>query len=269
MSTAADHQQTGAPRTTDHGTWGSALKPIDAPIEVLLFDPLSTPIAKAAARVASPLAITAIAFLLRMAAVPLFALGELRWGAVCAFAGFVLDATDGKVARIRRQSMHLHETLDFVLDQVAFSAMAVGLVAGQVAEGHDATAVAAAAFLAVYTVTLSLGGTRFRLISEHGLDWREHQVVGQMLAREDAGSGAGGGGLLLRLHAAHARVQAAAGRWRMIARPTAIEGLVLVFVVAPLLGAPLWAVILAAVLLVPDLLVNAASVVVLARVQDR
>jgi phosphatidylglycerophosphate synthase len=267
MSTATEGRGAPASEARDGGTWGAHLKPIDAPIEVLLFDPLSTPLAKAAARFAGPLAITAIAFLFRIAAVPLFALDELALGAVCAFAGFVLDATDGKVARLRRQSMHLHETLDFVLDQVAFSAMAVGLIAGQVDHGNDATAIAVAAFLATYTVVLSLGGTRFRLISEHNLNWRDHQVVRQVLERRE--HGATGGGALMRLHAANARLQAVAARWRMVARPTAIEALVLIFVVAPLVGAPTWLVVLAALILVPDLLVNAASVVVLARVQDR
>jgi phosphatidylglycerophosphate synthase len=242
------------------------LKPVDAPVEVLVFDPLSTPLAKAAARFLSPLVITAAAFAARMAAVALFTTGNGKWGAAFAFVGFVLDATDGKVARIRRQTMHLHETLDFVLDQVAFSAMAVGLIAGELDGGSDSTATAVAAFLATYTVALSLGGTRFRLVGELGLNWREHQVVNRLLQRGEAASGTEG--TLLRLHAANARLQAFAGRWRILPRPTAIEGLVLIFVVAPLLGTPLWTVVLAAIVLVPDLLVNAASVVFLARAQD-
>jgi phosphatidylglycerophosphate synthase len=259
--------RTAAEPMNERSARGAHLKPIDAPIEVLLFDPLSTPLAKAAARFVSPLAITAIAFLCRIGAVPLFALDELAWGAALAFAGFVLDATDGKVARIRRESMHLHETLDFVLDQVAFSAMAVGLIAGQVDQSSDATAIATAAFLATYTVVLSLGGTRFRLISEHNLNWRDHQVVRQVLERGEPD--APGGGALMRLHALNARLQSGAARWRMVARPTAIEALVLVFVVSPLVGAPAWMTVLAALIMVPDLLVNAVSVVVLARVQDR
>jgi hypothetical protein len=88
-----------------------------------------------------------------------------------------------------------------------------------------------------------------------------------VLGRRD--SGVRDPGALWRIHRAYAAIQRVAARHRLLARPTAIEGLVLIFVVAPLLGTPLWAVVLAALVLVPDLLVNAASVVVLARSQDR
>src|SRR5215211_7171831 len=242
------------------------LKPVDAPIETLVFDPITSPLAKLAARFAPPLAITAMAFAARIAAVPLFALKASAWGVLLAFCGFVLDSTDGKVARIRGEAVHMHETIDFVVDQVAFSCMAVGLLAGELADGSDSTAIAIGAFMAAYTVLLSLGGTRFRILGELDIDWRQPAAVGGLIERRAAD--APSGGRLRRLERSYAAVQSAAARHRLLARPTAIEGLVLLFVVAPLLGTPLWAVILAGVILLPDLVVNAASVVVLARTQD-
>jgi phosphatidylglycerophosphate synthase len=243
------------------------LKPVDAPIETLILDPITSPVAKLAARFASPLAITAVAFAARIAAVPLFAVHELTWGALCALVGFVLDSTDGKVARLRGQTVHVHETVDFVVDQVAFSAMAVGLLAGELGHGSDATAVAIAIFMAAYTVLLSLGGTRFRLLGELGIDWRRPAAVSGVLEESDSPQRPAGG--LRRMHRRYAAIQKGAARHRLLARPTAIEGLVLIFIIAPLLGTPLWCVILAAAILLPDLLVNAVSVVVLARAQDR
>ncbi len=114
---------------TENKKQQTALKQQDAPIEVLIVDPITLPIAQVLARFRiHPLVITIFAFISRITAAYLLMLNMTMYGAIFACIGFLLDGIDGKIARIRHVDEELHGTVDFLLDQVAFAAMGIGVV---------------------------------------------------------------------------------------------------------------------------------------------
>src|SRR6266699_4718675 len=88
---------------TDKKKQQTALKQQDAPIEVLIVDPITLPIAQVSARLRiHPLVVTAFAFIARIAAAYLFMLNMTMGGAILACIGVLLDGIDGRISRIRQ-----------------------------------------------------------------------------------------------------------------------------------------------------------------------
>ena len=148
-----------------------ALKKSDAWTEVLFCDPITLPIAYLLANYtrAHPLHVTLLAFVSRLAAAALFYHGWLLYGGVCAIIGFQLDGIDGKLARILQKDVTLHGTLDFILDQVAFMAMIIGVGLYAIRLGDMQLILLLLLWTIAYFVLMSLISTAMRLRIEAGI----------------------------------------------------------------------------------------------------
>lgn len=65
-----------------------------------------------------PNAVTLVAILLAIAAIPFWANGDWFWGFVCAYGMSVLDSVDGKIARLTLTDSRIGNVLDHGTDQV-------------------------------------------------------------------------------------------------------------------------------------------------------
>lgn len=129
----------------------------DAWWTVLLTDPLAIPLVRWAANRTSisPTQITGLAFGTGVAAAVCFAQAGREWllvGALFFQLSFVLDCTDGKLARLKDNGTMFGIWLDFVLDQVRFLACALALLIGQ----YAATGRTAYLYVAVLVVFCDL-----------------------------------------------------------------------------------------------------------------
>lgn len=233
------------------------LKSQDAPIEVLIVDPITLPIARLCARWrVHPLQVTALAFVFRVAAAGAFFFGALRLGAAWSIVGFLLDGIDGKVARLRHVDEELHGTLDFLSDQSAFAAMAVGAVSWTSRAYQLSAVLCISLWLAAYMLLMAFTSTWFRLLLQTGNT--EHQgaarrILAEGVDKDHAGWIASPLAFLMR---AFNRVNAFMGRYRMFPYPGAIESEVVVFMVAPFVQFNWVVVLFGAVLLLPDIAIN-------------
>ncbi|MCA1706065.1 MAG: hypothetical protein LC808_23520 [Actinobacteria bacterium] len=233
------------------------LKSQDAPTEVLIVDPITLPVARLLARWrVHPLQVTAIAFVSRMAAAAAFFLGALEVGAVLSILGFLLDGIDGKVARLRSIDEELHGTLDFLSDQTAFAAMALGAVSWTSRSYRLSAVLCICLWLAAYMLMMAFTSTWFRLLLQTGNT--EHQgAARRILSEEDDAGGSGWcAAQLALLVRAFTRVNGFTSRYRMLPYPGAIESEVVVFMVAPFFAFNWYVVLFGAVLLLPDIAIN-------------
>lgn len=126
---------------------------------VLLVDPIAGRLVRVAAqhRWLTPNLLTAVAFLLGLAAAGAFLAGSPVWlvaGALCYYTGFVVDCMDGKIARLHGNGSVLGGWLDFFLDRIRVVLCVVALFTG--AWRH--TGEALFLFLAIGVVFLALFG---------------------------------------------------------------------------------------------------------------
>jgi hypothetical protein len=239
------------------------LKAIDAPIEVLIFDPLTRPVAPHLARAVGPLTLTAAAFISRMAGAVFILQNAGVAAAAFLFVGFYLDALDGKVARIRGDRIGIHGTADFLLDQVALMVVLIVFVLHRSTD--DAFDLAVLVFTAVYLVYTAIGGTRLRILGDLGIDWKTPQSLRQAQEKfgvDGAFSSSGAIGLYLRL-------QERARKHRLLLRTTGIEAQFVALIVTPLVGMSMWTLVAAIALLLPDLAAMSIATVRLALVEDQ
>lgn len=126
---------------------------------VLLVDPIAGRLVRLAAphRWLTPNLLTAVAFLLGLAAAGSFLAGTAVWlaaGALFYYAGFVVDCMDGKIARLHGNGSVFGGWLDFFLDRVRVVVCVVALFAGAWRHTDDALFL----FLATAVMFLALFG---------------------------------------------------------------------------------------------------------------
>lgn len=215
-------------------------------IEIFIVDPITTPIVKGLHRMkVRPWMPMVLAFVARVLAAGLFAKGLLEAGASAAICGFFLDGMDGKLARLSKNQVRLYGMLDFVLDQVAVSLMAIGI-------WIHTKGLGIVSWLALYMLLMAVTSTWFRILLESGAPTHTGQMQASM-------------GPFLRRWAIsrHAlRIWNWGRRNRVVLHPTSIESEVVIFYVAPFFGFPVWLSFLAAGLLLPDIVIRIAASVV-------
>ena len=101
----------------------------DAWAPILLSDPVSIPLARLLSKFKKihPNHITLLTIPFAFAAAYMFIKGELIYGALFYWFNFVLDGTDGKVARLTGKTSKFGEKLDYYTDTVNNLAMYFGL----------------------------------------------------------------------------------------------------------------------------------------------
>ena len=101
----------------------------DAWAPIILSDPVSIPLARLLSRIKRihPNHITLLTVPFAFTAAYMFMKGELIYGALFYWLNFVLDGTDGKVARLTGKTSKFGEKLDYYTDTVNNLAMYFGL----------------------------------------------------------------------------------------------------------------------------------------------
>lgn len=196
---------------------------------VLLVDPLAGRLVQLTAglRWLTPTRLTGVAFLLGLAAAGAFLAAAPAWlvaGAAIYYLSFVVDAVDGKIARLRGEQSMRGSWLDFLLDRLRVAVCTVALFTGQ----YLTTGRTAFLFAAIGVVFLTLIGF---------LNGAETDKAKQQMAALTGGAGAwtAGAGTLPGLAG---RVQAALHRRRIrMNLVSAVELEMALFVVAPLVAA--------------------------------
>lgn len=114
-----------------------AVKPIDCWWTVAVIDPVAVRVLPPIARVRAitPNRITALAFVVGVISVALFATGHLVAGAICYELRFFLDCLDGKLARVRNVSSAFGAAFDRLADSVTVPA-AYAAIGWTLAERH-------------------------------------------------------------------------------------------------------------------------------------
>ncbi len=240
----------------------------DALSEVLLADPISLPIAYMISRYAPvhPLVVSAFAFGARILAAWQFAVGNLVSGAVLAFVGFVLDAVDGKVARMTRRDEVLHGSFDFMLDSLAFVLMGLGLSYWARQAANDWTLLGLLAWMGSVSFFLAVSSTAYRLAAASGITETTRRGAGDAVSRLLEGrEGDPTAQVMLSVYRAYVRLWKRAARYRLLPLPNIVDSEVVLFVMAPLFGVPSWLVFLAVAFVLPDIVLVLAGAFALAR----
>jgi phosphatidylglycerophosphate synthase len=259
---------TDRPRTFQEARERGVKKKADALTEVVLADPISLPIAYVISRYAPvhPLVVSGFAFAARAAGAWKFAHGELLLGAALAFAGFVLDAVDGKVARMTRRSEVLHGSFDFLLDALAFATLIVALVYWAGDEQRRSLAFGLATWLGLLYFYMAASSTAYRLAAALGISETTRRGAGDAVSRilqEDVNDPVAR--TLVRGYRAYVRLLQLTAKYRVLPFPTIVDSEVTLFVIAPLLHFPSWLTIVALAFLVPDIFVVLGGILGLAR----
>ncbi len=213
---------------TDNNKQQTVLKQQDAPVEVLIVDPITLPIAQVLARFQiHPLVVTAFAFITRITAAYLLMLNMTMYGAIFACIGFLLDGVDGKIARIRHVDEELHGTVDFLLDQVAFAVMAIGVTS-----------------------------TWNRLLAQNHMGYKKG--VGEQVFTDALQSDKNKmiSIIIKYLYKYFIYMRRGVARFRMTPLPTSIESEVVMFMIAPIFHYQIVILFLGILLLIPDILIT-------------
>jgi phosphatidylglycerophosphate synthase len=235
------------------------LKNQDAPIEVLVFDPISRLFVRVLVDHIPALWITGLALVLRAVAAALIVQSHLTLAAVLMLLGFVLDAMDGKMARRQNRHAELHGMSNFILDQVA---VVLFVLAVGIATPTDSARLSVVWF-GVYFLLIAAGATRLRLLGQLNIDWRIPRGTAKLLEKSTEK------GALGKVYEFLVRVETPLRMRRIVARPTSIESLVWVAVIGPLLEFEKWVWMIGILLLVPDILACLMSSIILARLSDK
>ncbi len=215
------------------------LKARDAAWTVAVIDPIAVPLVRRAASRAAitPNRLTVASALLAVVAGAAFALDALIVGALLYQASFLLDCMDGKLASARGERNPLGGWYDVIGDTIRLIACAIGLT---VALGADSTLAAA--------VLMSYVSLRFGVLAIASGRPEEHQ-------REAAH---------LTVPARFTSVLRAAPR-RSAPPGTTVDAEALVFTLGPLVGLPVLAAGLAAVVELAHLLMYVVAAVASSR----
>lgn len=238
-----------------------SLKPCDSIAEVVLNDTITAPITYLVYRFLPSLTglhFTLLSFVLRMSSAVAFASGALCPGALLAYAGFITDGIDGKLSRAHNgHDPEVRGTADFVLDQLSFASMSVAMLFHSLQAGDSGWAFVLGLWLMLSYVGTSLTSTRYRLLAKSN-----GQIATRVL---DSGQHAGALHTLLKLaRNANDRLSAILKPLRVSPQLTTVESEVLLYMVAPLLGMPLWLGIAALVPLILTIAIFAGAVFLLA-----
>jgi len=242
---------------TDKKKQQTALKQQDAPIEVLIVDQITLPIAQVSARLRiHPLVVTAFAFIARIAAAYLFMLNMTMGGAIFACIGFLLDGIDGKIARIRHVDEELHGTVDFLLDQVAFAVMAIGALIWSVSKNQDYIASLLATWLGAYLILMAFTSTWNRLLAQNHMGYKKG--VGEQVFTDALQSDKNKmiSIIIKYLYKYFIYMRRGVARFRMTPLPTSIESEVVMFMIAPIFHYQIVILFLGILLLIPDILIT-------------
>ncbi|MEX0616724.1 MAG: CDP-alcohol phosphatidyltransferase family protein [Candidatus Woykebacteria bacterium] len=230
------------------------LKKLDAPIEVLIVDPITLPVARFLAHFKiHPLVITFLAFIFRILAAYFFAQNFSNLGALFALFGFLLDGVDGKIARIRQIDEELHGTLDFLFDQVAFAIMGMGILLSAISNNQDNVALILGAWLASYMILMSFTSTWHRLISQSSIGYKDG--IGEDVLRLSLRSKSNNifKSFLGIAFNTFISVRKELARFRMQPYLGAIESEVIIFMIAPVFHYQTLILSLGVILLLPDI----------------
>lgn len=230
------------------------LKRLDAPVEVLIIDPITLPIAQALADIKiHPLVVTFFAFVFRLIAAYFFVFSFNYLGSLFAFLGFVLDGIDGKIARIRHIDEELHGTIDFLLDQVAFAILGIAILIQGILNKQNEIILIMGSWLALYMIMMAFTSTWHRLISQGHLAYK--QGVGEDIFKKGLQSKSNNviKAVLGFSYNTFILMRTKLARFRMQPYLGAIESEVVIFMIAPIFNfAPIISG-LGLLLLIPDI----------------
>jgi phosphatidylglycerophosphate synthase len=239
----------------------------DAWWTVWLVDPVAARLVRLVApyRRVTPNRLTAVAFLLGLAAAGAFGLGGTPWlvaGAILFHLSFVVDCMDGKIARLNGTGSVFGVWLDFVLDRVKVLICAVALFGAQFAGTGDLAFLwvgGAVIFLDMfrYVNSAQLAKVRNAMRNEIAQARGEAAFVEETVAEHPAGAAAAVGpsvdvyGDFRARFAMFVRLRNSLVRQRVRAHlVSGIEFEMAVFIIGPLTGLVVGASIVAGALLV-------------------
>jgi phosphatidylglycerophosphate synthase len=201
----------------------------DAWWTVLLVDPLALRLVQWSAqrRWVTPNRLTVAAFVLTLAAATAFAQGTRWWlvaGALAYHVGFVLDCSDGKLARLRGTSSIIGQWLDFMLDRLGVTICAVALFAAQYGRTHRAVALVVGTVVIFLNLFHQINGQVIEGALRQAQPTPEREATAATAGASEATGAVGRLRIVLARHRIRADVF------------SAIEFQMAIFVVGPLLG---------------------------------
>jgi phosphatidylglycerophosphate synthase len=220
---------------------------------VLVTDPLAVPLTRGlmGVRWISPNAVSVLALLLGIAVGPAFALGTragLIAGGILFYVAFVVDCVDGKLARARGQTSALGAALDTIGDAARRASASAGLIVYLYRSddyGTDAFWLAIAYTIAAYFF-LELSGVAERKTAHLAKTGRE---VDEATLEELKASGDDRGG---------GRWSSALARHRLLPTPGMPDVQAVVFILGPITGLVVPALIVGLAMVTIGMLLNAA-----------
>ncbi len=200
-------------------------KKLDAWVEVLLFDPVSTFLSYLVCLFTTskkmPYLLTLLSFIMKSTAAFSFFFNQIIMGIFLVLLGDIFDGMDGKVSRcIYKRDPEKRGTLDFLLDHVALALLIIGL--GSVLLARNMTLVIGLlAYVAMYIILSSFISTKFRLYAKI-----HHNPDVHLLEREEHKRSF----LLQTIQTIQKRM----GRYRLVFHPSAVDAEFFIFVAFPL-----------------------------------
>lgn len=219
-------------------------KNIDAWSEVLITDPISTPLSFLFSKIKGrwfPYFLTFLSFVLRvLGAIGLY-IGKINLGALLIFLSIIVDGMDGKISRwIYKKDPEKRGTLDFLLDQIGLGVLFICL--GMILRQNGILSLLFLVYIASFYILMSFISTKFRLYGILKIDSKKSLLK----QRKENNK-------LIKLIK---KIQDKLLKFRIIFHPSSVDAEFLVFIVFPLWNFNLYVLILAILFVWVDTLIS-------------
>lgn len=209
-------------KTTYREAKESAPKGKDTWFRVLLVNPIAIPLVYLIARHTNvtSIGLTLLAYLFGTLAALAFGIGDLLTGGVLYYLRFLLDAMDGKLARVKQEDDTFRGSMDFLGDGIVDVLVVIGL-----AIHGDATLL----FLFVLWMCVCYLIHRFTSLSYRLMNQRG--IAGKEFASPEMREVYGNSSLISWYYRLTSKLE----KWKLNTIPSAAESSVLMFIVGPIL----------------------------------
>jgi len=225
-------------------------KKLDAWIEVVLFDPISTFLSFIICSFGKfktlPYFLTILSFLLRaVGAVSLF-YSQINLAVLLIFLGFVLDGIDGKVSRfVYGKDPEKRGTMDFLLDHVALFLLFLGLGYILIPKSMLLTLMLLI-YVASSLLLSTFVSTKFRLFAKSKHDPDKHLLDSGKIQKSS---------FLNFIFSIQKKLM----KYRIIFHPSAVDAEFLIFILFPLFNFNFWLISIGIIFVWVDLIISGAG----------
>jgi len=230
------------------------LKRRDAWSEVLLVDPITTPLAYAIYKVldryvVTPYAITFSSFIVRVFSALSFLTSPIR-GSILFFLSIILDGIDGKVARAMfGYDPTLRGLLDFLLDNIGLGVAFVALFRYIIDNEINNCLMPLFILVTLFMINHASISSKFRLQAVRG----DNKSVSELMSNN----------FFVKVFL---KVQSKFDDLRVMFHPSSVDAELIIFVISPLLGYNVFLLWVAAIfMLIDTIIMGLASSLILAR----